>query len=216
MVAIGQAKSMIVTGSGGLGKTYTVMHGLEDNEMEEDIDYVLIKGYSTARSLFSRLFEASDKLIVFDDCDSILEDKTAVNILKSALDTSSRRTVAWLSSGERDLPSVFTFTGRIIFISNKSLDKIPQPLLSRSLFVDVTMTTDEKLERILAILPKLKPGLDFSQKREVYDLILRYKNSIHDLNIRTFLKICDIRESQQESWIRLATYVLMTHSNNPD
>jgi len=215
MVASGHTQSMIVTGSGGLGKTYTVMQSLADQELEEEVDYILIKGYSTARSLFARLFEAHDKLIVFDDCDSILEDKTAINILKSALDTSARRTVSWLTTNERDIPAVFEFTGRIIFISNKNLDRIPQPLLSRSFFVDVSMTTDEKLERITTILPKLKPGLTLEQKREVLALIVQHKDIVHDLNIRTFIKLCDIRESNMGSWQRLATYVLLTHSSSP-
>lgn len=215
MVASGRTQSMIVTGSGGLGKTYTVMQSLSDQELEEDTDYILIKGYSTARSLFSRLFEAHDKLIIFDDCDSVLEDKTAVNILKSALDTSARRTVSWLTANDHDLPSIFEFTGRIIFISNKDLNRIPQPLLSRSFFVDVTMTTDEKLERITTILPKLKPGLTMEQKHEVLALIVQHKNIVHDLNIRTFIKLCDIRESNVNAWQRLATYVLLTNSSNP-
>ena len=42
--------------------------------------------------------------IVFDDCDSVLKNETAINILKAALDTNQTRTVSWLTenAGERD------------------------------------------------------------------------------------------------------------------
>ncbi len=41
-------------------------------------------------------------------------------------------------------PAQFNFTGRIIFISNKSKDSIDGALKSRSLMVDLTMTPERE------------------------------------------------------------------------
>lgn len=211
MVIDSQALSLIVTGSGGTGKTHIVMSTIEEREIEEGEGYVLIKGYSTARSLYDTLYQSNGKIIIFDDCDSVLDDRTAVNILKGALDTTRHRTVSWYSGQGGSTPSSFEFTGRIIFISNKPIERIPQPILSRSLFVDVTLTSDEMVERIRQIMPKIKPELHLSyeQKEEVLQLIIRYQRRIRDFNIRTFIKLCDIRNGQGGAWKRLATYVLI-------
>ena len=69
--------SLLVTGEGGLGKTFSVTSTIQDNDLEEK-DYIFIKGYSTARGLYNTLYDNNGKLIIFDDCDSVLEDKVAI------------------------------------------------------------------------------------------------------------------------------------------
>ena len=51
------------------------------------------------------------------------------------------------------LPNTFEFKGRVIFISNLPQDKIPQPVLSRSLTIDVTLSPGEMMERMAAVIP---------------------------------------------------------------
>jgi len=214
-VISGYNTGLVVTGSGGLGKTYTVMQTLADNDLGEG-DCVIVKGHATALSLYKTLFDNREKIIVFDDCDAVLDDKTAVNLLKAALDTSDRRMVSWISSRENlnSLPPVFEFKGRVIFISNKRPDAIPQPLLSRCLSVDVTMTTDEKIQRIEALLPKIMPDMDVAAKAEVLVLIKKHRNVIADLNVRTFIKTCSVYQCRRDaSWQRLAIY-LLTNTHN--
>jgi hypothetical protein len=81
MVVCGVTPSLIVTGEGGLGKTHTVNSTIQQGGMQPS-EYTTFKGYSTARGLYNTLFDHNGKLIIFDDCDSVLEDKIAVNILK--------------------------------------------------------------------------------------------------------------------------------------
>ena len=82
LVVDGVSPSLIVTGEGGLGKTHSVMSVVKDNVNESQ--FVVFKGYSTARGLYNSLYDNNGKVIIFDDCDSILEDRVALNILKSA------------------------------------------------------------------------------------------------------------------------------------
>lgn len=223
MVVTRRTRAFILTGSGGLGKSYTVLQTLQKHDMsEQNRDYKLIKGYSTARALYETMWNFRDKLLVFDDCDSVLEDRTSLNLLKGALDSTSTAAgaeglrvasgrVSWGSAANSDIPDSFDFTGQIIFISNKMLTDIPQPILSRALFVDVTMTQAEKLARLQHLLPRLKPELGANGeqvKRDVMAFMTRLAPAITELSIRTFNNVCDMATGVPHNWERLASYQL--------
>ena len=218
LVATATPTSLIITGPGGLGKSYTVFHQLRASGvgMEPDVDFFTIKGFTTPKSLYRTLYENRDKIVVFDDCDSVLKDATAVNILKAALDSSAVRTVSWMTEraggeGEDSIPNRFDFVGKVIFISNLSLKQVPQALLSRALYVDVSMTSDEKIERIRAICGDVKQDMSMADKHEIVDFIASLKHLIHDLNIRTFLKVCDVRASAGDQWRDIAEYIVTSN-----
>ena len=158
MVVCGVTPSLIVTGEGGLGKTHTVTSTIQEGNVEPS-EWISFKGYSTPRGLYNTLFDHNGKLIIFDDCDSVLEDKVALNILKSALDSYETRTISWMAKMNKndEYPQQFDFTGRIIFISNKSKESMNDAILSRSLTVDLTMTPSEKIVRMKHILPNILP-----------------------------------------------------------
>ena len=120
MVAKNISPSLVITGQPGLGKTFNVCKTLAELGHEEDQDFVHVKGRCTAAGMFITLFENSDKLIIFDDCDSVFKDTDAVNLLKGALDSYDKRVITWMTAkGLRDqegemLPRSFNFTGKII------------------------------------------------------------------------------------------------------
>lgn len=210
MVVDGITPSIIVTGEGGLGKTHSVTQTIRDCGYEES-DFVFFKGYSTARGLYNTLFDNNSKLIIFDDCDSVLEDKVAVNILKSALDSYERRTISWMAKMNKNdvYPQQFDFTGRIIFISNKAKSSIDGAILSRSLTVDLTMTPSEKIERMSTILPLILPQYPDEIKSEALNFL---KDNIESksLNMRTLIMVIKMRYSNPDNWKNMATYMLMS------
>jgi hypothetical protein len=98
MVQSGVSPSLIISGMPGLGKTFLTTKKLKDGGFKEGVDYIHVKGRSTAAGMFITLYENSDKLIIFDDCDSVFKDKDAVNLLKGALDSYDKRTISWLAA----------------------------------------------------------------------------------------------------------------------
>jgi hypothetical protein len=157
MVATRTIPSAIIIGEGGLGKSHTVFKALkaaglmniDDAEIGARFDeglsrkaYVVVKGFSTAKGLYRTLFENKNKIVVFDDCDSVLKDPVAANLLKAALDSYDKRVITWNAEafGDDDLPRSFEFTGGVVFISNMPMYKIPQAIISRSMPADVSMT----------------------------------------------------------------------------
>jgi len=149
------------------------------------------------------------KLIVFDDCDSVLEDKVAINILKSALDSYDKRTISWMSKMNKsdEYPNQFDFTGRIIFISNKSKESIDQAILSRSLTVDLSMSFSEKIERMSHILENILPEMPMSIKKEALEFLGELKDN-QNLTIRSLITVCKIRNTFSDTWKDMSKYMI--------
>ncbi len=210
MVVTGTTPSLIVTGEGGLGKTHTVTETIKELNLDDN-DWVTFKGYSTARGLYNTLFDHNGKLIVFDDCDSILEDKVALNILKSALDSYETRQITWMAKMTKsdEYPNQFNFTGRIIFISNKDRSKIDGAILSRSLTVDLSMTPQEKIERMSFILTRILPQFPIDVKADALNFLDQNKDSAQ-LNLRTLIMVSKIRRQFPDTWQDLATYMIQS------
>jgi hypothetical protein len=208
MVVAGVTPSLIVTGEGGLGKTHSVNQSIKSTDMDNS-DYVFFKGYSTARGLYNTLFDNNGKLIIFDDCDSVLEDKVALNILKSALDSYETRTISWMAKMNKNdvYPQQFNFTGRIIFISNKSKENMNEALLSRSLTVDLTMTPDDKIERMAAIVASILPDYDMDVKTDALEFLKEVKNEV-SLNMRMLIMVAKMRDTYPSTWRDMAKYMV--------
>lgn len=206
MVLNNVSPSLLVTGSGGLGKTYAVMSMLENKI--EDVDYVVIKGFSTARGLYNKLCDNADKIVIFDDTDSILKDPVALNVLKAALDSYDRRVISWnaMMSTNDPYPNSFEFTGSIIFISNLSMNSMNQALISRSLVLDLDMSTADKLERMNSILADVLPEIDMLIKQDAFNFLEKNADKCSDLNMRTLIKVCKIRDNFPTNWEDLALY----------
>jgi hypothetical protein len=217
--------SLILTGDGGLGKTFTVVETLKSlglKELEYGIgdddysygegDFVVIKGFSTAKGLFRSLWEHNGKIIVFDDADSVHKDPIGANILKAALDSNDKRVISWNAefSDKEEMPNRFEFFGRVIFISNLSLTKFPQPLLSRSMKVDLTLNQEEKLDRISYVLGESNiPPEDCDT---IMAFLRKYADRITDLNVRSALNVAKLQQSGIENWERLGLYTMTAGS----
>ena len=223
MVAKGQTASAVITGEGGLGKSYTVIQALKaaglkdfsEKEPGEDAPprstYRIVKGFSTAKGLYRVLFENRNSIVVFDDCDSILKDADALNLLKGALDSYDRRIISWNTSRIEDLPRFFQFKGGVVFISNMPQSKIDQAIRSRSMNVDLSMTTDQKIERMETLIssPSFQPDMSMAVKSDALGLIKEKRNQAREISLRTLLMVAKIRNSGKSDWESLATYMLV-------
>jgi len=211
MVGLGILPSAVIAGDAGMGKSYCVLDTLSNGCMKiEGEDYVIVKGYMTPKALYRKLWENRDRTLVFDDTDSILKDTVALNILKAALDSYSKRTISWLQEGfiPSDLPDSFDFTGSVIFISNLRSNKLDSALKTRSLMVDVSMELDEKIERMEDIVVDISPNTDIKIKKEVLEFIKKNKDYSTALSMRSMLKLIAVREEFPNDWENMALYFL--------
>lgn len=226
MVATGVQPSAVITGQGGLGKSYTVIKTLADAGYKDGSDtatfelgttvnrskmFVTVKGYSTAKGLYRTLYDNNNSVIVFDDCDSVLRDPVALNLLKGALDSYGKRIISWNADfRDEDLPRSFNFEGKVIFISNLAQDKIDQAIRSRSMMIDLSMTMNQKIDRMeyIARSEEFLPEYDLQIKLDAIELIKELKDEAKEISLRTLISVSKIRASNDD-WKDLATYMLV-------
>lgn len=270
MIVMKNIPSLVITGEGGLGKTFTVKkvlkdHNLEDTsalilDMQKDAaeeaalqaaaakkaskkkkdaddegededadfemptsiydrknpgDYIFIKGTTTAKSLYRILFENRDKIVIFDDCDSVFKNSDAVNLIKAAADSYDDRWVSWYSEtmGTSDLPKTFRFDGQIIFISNMSYHSVDQAIRSRSMCVDLSMDTDQKIERMVKIIEsgEFMTEFDDEHKKDALDFLIEKRHVVRDLTLRSLIAVTKIRAGGADNWMQLAEYIVRTN-----
>ena len=153
---------------------------------------------------------------MFDDCDSILMEDLALNILKGALDSSKKRFISWNTDSRilraEGIPDRFEFKGAAIFITNIKFEHVRSKKLrdhldaleSRCHYIDLQMDTQR--EKILRIRQIISTGmldeyeLQDCVKDELVAFIDQHKDQLRELSLRMVLKIADLRKSFPLKW----------------
>ena len=101
-VSTSKVRAMIVSGPPGIGKSYGVEQQLDKANVYTELSsrpktFDVVKGAMSAIGLYTKLFnyKEKDNVLVFDDCDSVLQDELSLNILKAALDSKKTRKICW-------------------------------------------------------------------------------------------------------------------------
>lgn len=222
----GDARAVIVSGPGGLGKSFTVEKKLQEWDPER-INHTIVKGYIKATGLYRLAWKHRDpgQVIVMDDADSIFADETALGILKAMCDTTETRRVGWHSEGvffdedsAENIPRDFEFNGTVIFISNKDFDaeldsktKLAphmEALISRSHYIDLAMKTKRdylvRIRQVVALGMLKDHGLTPKQEDEVMEYIEVNMDTMRELSLRMALKLAALRRTKPKTWLKVA------------
>ena len=200
MVGRGIQPSLVLTGMAGVGKTHLVKETLKGMGLKESSDFVHFKGRTTAAGLYITLYNNYNKIVVFDDCDSVFKDDDAVNILKAALDSYDTRRISYISSKPlkdeygNPLPSQFEFTGRIIFISNINQSKLDEAIRSRSFVADISMNTTQMFQRMEQLMDSMERSIPLAAKQQALEIMKRLDSKFVgiEVNLRSFIKAARI------------------------
>ena len=223
----GDVRAMIVTGPPGVGKSFGVEKVLGAHELiatlgDRPAKYQVVKGAMSAIGLYCKLFNYADKdnVLVFDDCDSILQEDLSLNILKAALDSKSSRRIHWNTDSfklrNEGVPDSFEFKGSCIFITNIKFENVKSKKMrdhlaaieSRCHYIDLTIDTDrEKMLRIKQITKDgmlAKHMLDDETHERIVDFIDINKKNLRELSLRTVLKVADLAKAFPNNWEAMA------------
>ena len=231
-VSTSKVRAMIVSGPPGIGKSYGVERALEKQNMFQDIagsqrKFEVVKGAMSAIGLYKKLYEHSAKghVVCFDDCDAILYDDLALNLLKAALDTGKKRTLHWNTESRtlmaEGMPNSFEFFGGVIFITNIKFDNVKskklqdhlQALQSRCHYLDLTI--DSMRDRMLRIRQICGAGMleKYAMGKEEEDRLVQFiydnKHKLREISLRMVLKIADLWKMAPDRYQHLAEQTCM-------
>jgi hypothetical protein len=220
----GIVRGMVVTGPPGVGKTYGVEQVLEKDSLfdvmaSRPLRHTFVKGAMSAIGLYAKLYEYKDSknILVLDDCDSILFNEDALNILKAALDSCKKRRISWNTDSNllrrEGVPSTFDFNGSVIFITNLKFDNMRNTkikdhldaIMSRCHYLDLTLdTTRDKIMRIKQIardggLFDTK-GLTKIEEEEIIEFMVEKQDRLREVSLRMAQKIADLRNMDKNRW----------------
>jgi hypothetical protein len=213
---VGNVNGMIVVGPPGIGKT----HGVSEKLGQLGQNVTVVKGTASAFVLYQRLWQTRGEnfTLVIDDCDGLLTDLNAINLLKAALDTYDVRTVQWNTANTmlaaNGIPQLFQYEGKVIFITNQCL-RNPKPkwkphwdaLMSRALYIDLELDTIEaKLTRCRMVVENgmLTNVLSHSEICQLFSYMETYADCFREVSLRTIKRLVELRTKFPNNWEKKA------------
>lgn len=222
----------VVSGAAGIGKSYTAEWALEHARETKGTSFKVIRGAINALDLYEQAYRYRHpkQVIVLDDADRIFDDEDGLNLLKCLLDTSVERKVNWMTDhprfkGEDALPKEFTYSGAMLFLTNKNFQEYidsaqgryvehMSALMSRSIYLDLKMHSRREVEiwgsHLVGrnkILQQM--GCTAGQERDAIDWIKKNAHDLRELSIRTYIKIGKFMKMNDQNWERLAQITLL-------
>ncbi len=218
----GIVPALIVSGPAGLGKSYGIEKALEAHAAEhpDDFKYDVINGSISAVGLYIALYRMKDGgVVVLDDADDVFRDETALNILKAALDSGSRRMISWRKQAHwleaEEVEDRFEFNGRVIFLTNIDFEQQIEAnrassvhfraLMDRSLYLHLTLRTmKDYIVRIRQVVLGAKMldkyGMDEEQVAEILEYVEENKRRFYHLSLRLVHQIALCHIADPENW----------------
>lgn len=236
-----EIRALIISGPAGVGKSYGVETTLERMNMTRNLItpnselFDIITGGTSAIGLYIRLFEnrKEGNVLVFDDCDAALWDQDQLNLLKAAMDTKKRRKICWMKEsnslrgaadgGNEDIPNDFLFEGSIIFLTNLKFDNVRnrkigahlEAIMSRVHYLDLCL--DSRREQLLRVKQVVGEGMLEDRKlgakleAEVVNYVYDNVEYLHELSLRTVLKVADLAAIDKGDWKDTADFTVLSH-----
>jgi len=216
-------KAVIIRGCPGMGKSHLIETLIEEYNMIQDDDYVYFAGGSITPSVFyETIVNNSDKLIIMDDCDSLLVHDEGLKMIKGATQSTGRCIVSWgkrnqpLSADGSELPYSVEFIGQLIFISNLDTKKIMaskkdiaehlEAVCSRVDTFDIDKVIYDNQSRLVWIKRLIRNGLleNFCSTYEEQDIVVGYLESnytrIKNPDLRTIFRIAEKLKLNPDDW----------------
>lgn len=196
--------------------------GVEEAIVEDD-EFVVVSGAGSTTGLLKLLWWFREGgTVVVDDCDSLFGSLEALNLLKSALDSTDERHITYLKEASflkaNGIDTSFEFKGRIIIVSNLDIESMSESnhklaphfaaLLDRCVPMNMGLyRRDEIMCRIEQISDRIFGDLTKSKKKDVLGFVRENKGNFSNFTIRLMTKIG--RMTKRANWKRLVTRTMM-------
>ena len=183
----------IVRGNGGDGKTYTTQEMIEESGRE----HIFFSGHATPLSIYKRLMNNPRALVVFDDVDTLLKNKTITALLKQICEVKHKKDVRYsstthlLSEDEKEFVSM----NKVMIICNdlSLFSKDLKALKTRAIIVEF-LPHNSEIERIMREHIARGP-----EDIEIIDFLMKHVAPHQQLNFRMLTKAQQLTDANT-SW----------------
>jgi len=180
---------LVVVSRGGLGKTF-----ISEEELIEEAPLVFT-GHVTPMSMYKELYarhqEEEDFLVIFDDVDALMLNKTNIALLKQLCDTREVKQLKYsTTSPSLRIPLEFDTRCKVLMLMNDLNPSDPnlQALMSRAHLINFVPSDTEILSNIRT----------FGDDKEILDFISVYAPFSKTLNLRIYKRALELKEAKLE------------------
>ena len=222
--------AVIISGTPGIGKSYTAEIELERGQEVNGTRWIHVKGGAISPINLYKLayrYQNPGDVIVFDDVDALFKDENSLNILKAMADTSVARKITWFTNSpdlkKEEIDNEFIYRGILLALTNKNFQTHVDSgsagaehmgaLMSRSIYLDLALHS----VRATALWVKhlvnrnkilVQIGLTESQQGEVLEWVLSNQDKLREISIRSALKAGRFAKQYPSNWRRKAEMVM--------
>jgi hypothetical protein len=139
----GHLPLLIVRSDGGHGKSYFVRYELPNA--------LVIAGHATPLSIFLELQSSPASLVVFNDVDSLMENKTTLAMLKQVCELHKDKEVHYHTTSKAlEGESVFKSNNKVLLLCNdmQRVGKNIGALMTRAFYIDFRPTNAEVMRQL--------------------------------------------------------------------
>lgn len=233
--ARGTIRGLVVSGPPGCGKSFGVEKQLETANLfrtvaGKDPEYEIITGGMSPIGLYEKLYwnREPQRVVVFDDCDSVLFEEESLSLLKGALNSGDRRRIAWnkksRSLESNEIPDAFDFEGSVIFLSNVDFERTIakgsrianhlSAIMSRCHYMDLEISSTRDL--LLRIRQVVRDGMlnkylfSPQEEKEILEFVINNAEFLREISLRMVKKIADFVKTDPHQWRLLAEATCLT------
>ena len=190
MKAFGEKKLnlLVVVSRGGLGKTFIAEESLAT------LGPLIFTGHVTPLSLYKELLERNreekDFVVIFDDVDTLMLNKTNIALLKQLCDTREDKTIKYFTTSPvlKNTANEFSTSCKVLMLMNelKTDDKNLNALLTRAHLIYFNPPDVEVIDYLRT----------FGDDKEILDFIERFAPFSKTLNLRVYKRATELKESK--------------------
>ena len=193
---------LVIRSHGGLSKTHSVKETINDTDCQ------FFNGHATPLSIYMQLHDNPDNLVVFDDVDSLINNKVTVSLLKQFCELSDNKVIRYNTTHKVNGAVVepkFTSNNKVCLLCNdfKRIGRNIKALITRGIYIDFKPSNIEILDKII----KFK-DLD----RDIFDYLKMHSSYINHFNIRLYFKCLELKKAG----INWKDYLISEFNLNPD
>lgn len=222
-------KSMTVTGASGIGKSYNIIKRLEEANDTGFCNYFYLNGKCTGLGLYQSLYNARNigSVLLLDDVD-VFDTEDKLNLLKASLESDNDRVITYMSSSQvlrdNEIPTQFSFNGKVIFITNKDLVKISKSksslaphvcaLMTRGAFIDLEIHDNESImihiENIMRSTNIVKNiGIDQRGADNILNFMMKNCDKLRMPSLRMPIQIAGLYKQFPDKWEKHAEKICL-------